>query len=41
MFGGVANLAALDAADGVSDGRINLANLNGTTGFRLEGIAAD
>jgi hypothetical protein len=39
VFGGAANLAALDAADGTVDGRINVANLDGTNGFRLEGVA--
>ena len=28
VFGGAANLASLDAADGLSNGRINLANLS-------------
>lgn len=34
-------LAALDAANGSTDGVINLANLDGTTGFRLDGIDAN
>ncbi|MCA9055942.1 MAG: FG-GAP repeat protein, partial [Planctomycetaceae bacterium] len=38
VFGGASNLAVLDVADGSSDGRINLSNLNGTTGLVLEGI---
>ena len=40
VFGGSANLAALDAADGTSNGSISLANLNGTTGFVLIGVGA-
>ncbi len=38
VFGGAANLTALDNADGTADGVIQLANLNGTTGFILNGI---
>ncbi|MCA9054743.1 MAG: FG-GAP repeat protein, partial [Planctomycetaceae bacterium] len=39
VFGGAANLALLDDAVVANrDGRINLADLNGTTGFILEGI---
>jgi hypothetical protein len=41
VFGGPANLAALDTAGSTAaDGRINLADLNGTTGFLLNGVAA-
>jgi Ca2+-binding RTX toxin-like protein len=41
VFGGPTNLAALDTAGGAAaDGRINLAALNGTTGFALNGLAA-
>jgi hypothetical protein len=41
IFGGQANLAVLDtAASTTADGRINLSALNGTTGFRLNGVAA-
>lgn|GEM_PF-926233 len=37
LFGGTANLSALDAADGLVDGSITADNVNGTTGFRLAG----
>ncbi|MDB5334439.1 MAG: hypothetical protein JWN70_58, partial [Planctomycetaceae bacterium] len=40
VFGGNANLAALDAADGTVNGRITLSSLNGTTGFAFNGSAA-
>ncbi len=40
VFGGAANLAALDLANGTSDGMIDLASLNGTTGFIFKGIDA-
>ena len=40
LFGGSSNLAALDAADGAQDGRINLAQLNGTNGFTINGTTA-
>jgi hypothetical protein len=35
VFGGLANLAALDALDGSVDGRIEPNSLNGANGFRL------
>ena len=38
VFGGAANLAALDLADGTADGMIELASLDGTAGFILKGI---
>ena len=38
VFGGAANLAALDAADGRGDGMIELASLNGNTGYVFKGI---
>ena len=38
VFGGAANLAALDLADGTTDGMIELANLDGTAGFTFKGI---
>lgn len=37
IFGDPDRLAALDAADGVTDGLIDPSNLDGTTGFVLEG----
>jgi hypothetical protein len=40
VFGGRANLAALNAKDGSSDGHISLGALDGTTGFRLDGAAS-
>ena len=44
MFGGLANLDALDGVTSgggtANDGRINLAHLNGTNGFMLNGVAA-
>ena len=39
VFGGTDNIAALDAADGVVDGALNLSSVNGATGFRLDGVA--
>ena len=43
VFGGAANLGILDdvtsSGGAANDGRINLADLNGTTGFLLNGIA--
>ena len=38
VFGGAANLTALDIADGTADGEIQLANLTIATGFTLNGI---
>ena len=38
LFGDEANLAALDALDGNSDGKIQLPNLNGTNGVSINGI---
>jgi hypothetical protein len=35
VFGGLANLQALDLADGTADGRIALANLDGGRGFTI------
>lgn len=40
VFGGTANLAALDGADGTADGRVQLSKLNGKLGFRLDGTTA-
>ena len=40
IYGGSANLAALDFADGTQDGRISLSMLDGTYGFVIKGIAA-
>src|SRR5262249_5032564 len=40
IYGGSPNLAALDIADGTQDGRIALANLDGTHGFTINGIRA-
>jgi hypothetical protein len=40
VYGGTVNLAALDNADGVVDGEINLGLLNGKTGFRVDGVAS-
>jgi hypothetical protein len=41
VFGGIGNLATIDIAEGgAADGRINLAALNGMTGFVLNGLAA-
>ena len=37
IFGGAANLTALDAADGTTDGSIQSSNIDGTFGFRLDG----
>ena len=41
LFGGNANLAALDKADGTTDGAIELSQLNGVTGFKLNGIVTE
>jgi len=45
VFGGMSNLAALDAATSsggtADDGRINLADMDGNTGFALNGSAED
>jgi len=45
VFGGTSNLSSLDAVTSsggtAGDGRINLADLDGTTGFVLNGIGAD
>lgn len=41
IFGGTAALAALDAANGATDGAIILTNLDGVDGFRLEGGQAN
>ena len=41
LFGGITNLVALDSADGTPDGRINLAALDGTHGFTINGTAAN
>lgn len=40
VFGGLANLAAWDVADGTTDGKLDVDFLNGTTGFRLQGVDA-
>ena len=40
VFGGTSNLNALDSADTAANGIIELSNLNGTTGFVLNGIVA-
>lgn len=40
VFGGAANLAALDGADGTVNGSIALANLNGTRGYIFQGVDA-
>ena len=40
VFGG-ASLATLDAADGSSDGGIDLGKLDGKTGYRLDGLNAE
>ena len=39
VFGGAANLAWLDFSDNLRDGVIDLAALDGTYGFRLDGVA--
>jgi hypothetical protein len=39
VYGGGENLAALDAADGATDGKIDLFDPDGITGFRLDGAA--
>jgi hypothetical protein len=39
VFGGAANLAALDAADLTVDGECGIHNVNGATGFRMDGEA--
>jgi subtilisin-like proprotein convertase family protein len=41
LYGGLADLGALDLADGTEDGHIALVNLDGTHGFAINGIAAD
>ncbi len=41
IFGGLANLQALDAADGTTDGVINLDSLDGVHGFTINGTAAN
>ncbi len=41
VFGGAANLAALDLKDGLADGIVELSALDGTNGFRLDGAAAN
>ena len=40
LYGGHANLAALDLADGSPDGQIDLAELDGTHGFTINGAVA-
>ena len=40
IYGGLANLAALDLADGSSDGVIALSGLDGTDGFTINGAVA-
>ena len=37
IFGGTTNLAALDSADGTTDGSINLSNVGTANGFRIQG----
>jgi hypothetical protein len=39
VFGGLTNLEALDAADGTEDGEIDVAEVDGTTGFAIHGAA--
>jgi Ca2+-binding RTX toxin-like protein len=41
VFGGTANLAALDAADGVTDGTLDMDFLDGTTGYRFSGTGSE
>jgi hypothetical protein len=41
LYGGLAHLAALDLADGVQDGHIELSALDGTNGFFINGAAGD
>ncbi len=41
VYGGATNLAALDAADGATDGKIDFFNPDGITGFRLDGAATN
>jgi glycosylphosphatidylinositol phospholipase D len=41
IFGGAANLVALDLADGARDGRIGPSALDGPRGFVINGAAAD
>jgi FG-GAP repeat len=41
VFGGAARLTALDAADGTSNGSLDLAFLTAATGFRLIGRDAN
>lgn len=40
LYGAMAHLNGLDIADGVQDGRIDLANLDGAHGFTINGVAA-
>ena len=40
VYGGPANLSALDAAGGSVDGRLQLSSLNGTTGFIFDGTTS-
>jgi hypothetical protein len=40
VYGGLAHLAALDLADGTTDGRITLAALDGAHGFTINGALA-
>ena len=38
VYGGGTHLAALDLADGVTDGRINVSSLDGMHGFVINGV---
>ena len=40
FFGGSANLAALDLADGTQDGRISTASIDGSHGFAINGMTS-
>jgi hypothetical protein len=41
LYGGISHLAALDLADGVQDGQIDVASIAGTHGFVINGVAAN
>src|SRR4051812_40425713 len=41
VFGGSAKLSAFDASDGLADGNINLAAVNGSNGFQITGFSRE